>query len=241
MEFTISIANTSILIQSIHSSSYNTCKDYLITANEKPDIVIRIDEAMIRDEQLRAQQSSEIAQSPKALERVLVQRKVTESLLFRNILLMHGAVIAVNRVSYMFTGKSGTGKTTHINKWLENAQDSFVVNGDKPFIIIKPEGVFACGTPWCGKENMGKNTIVPLESIIFMERSDKNHIEPVAFKTAFPNLLEQTYRPGNSDMMKKTLELLFNLKDRIRFYKFYFDNFKMDAFYTSFNALTRQK
>lgn len=228
------------MIHSEYSYVYSVCKGYLVNENVKPDIEIFSDKESIKRESERLKQSNQHIFSSSVVESLLIHRIIVESLLDHNILLMHGAVIAVDNDSYLFTGKSGTGKTTHIKKWIENAEGSFVVNGDKPCIIINCNGAFACGTPWCGKENYGTNAIIPLRSIIFMERSTSNRIEKVDFKSIFSTLLEQTYRPTDAAKMKKTLELLMKLKECVTFYQFHFDNYKEDAFHTSFDILTKQ-
>lgn len=241
MDFIIRVANSNIRIHNVYPGIYNACRDYLIDEKEKPDIEIRTDNDMIAAEFERARKAGDPVYSDKAAERLLVQRLVTEALISRDIILMHGAVVALGNAAHMFTGRSGTGKTTHIQKWLENAGGAYVVNGDKPFVIVNREGAFACGTPWCGKEAMGINAIVPLRSIVFMERSDENHIEAVPFRAILPRLLEQTYRPADAGKMKKTLELLMRLKDCVTFYRFRFNNYREDAFRTSFDALSKQE
>ena len=114
---------------------------------------------------------------------------------------------------------------------------SYVVNGDKPLIMLDGDKAFACGNPWRGKEELGKNAIVPLRSIVFMERSDENRMEAISFMKALPLLLEQVYQPRASKKMLKTLELLSRLKDCVSFYRFYFDNYREDAFSVSFGEL----
>ena len=152
---------------------------------------------------------------------------------------MHGAVIALDdQTSFMFTAKSGTGKTTHIRKWLENAPGAFVVNGDKPLIKIADTEAIAYGTPWCGKEHLNTNIGVPLRAIVLMERSEDNAIEEITFSQAFPTLLQQTYRPADADKMRKTLSLLSALNGKMKFYRFRFNNLKPDAFRVSYEALT---
>lgn len=238
MHFTIRLANKNILINSVYSKIYEICKDYLIDENAIPDIEICTDNNSIGEEFERIQQSGDPIYSLSAVETILIHRRIVELLFDYNILLMHGAVIAVGNASYLFTGRSGMGKTTHIKKWLDNIEGSFVVNGDKPLLVINNEGVFACGTPWCGKEHYGTNVIIPLHSIVFMERSTSNHIERVSIKSVFPVLLEQTYQPSDAVKMRRKLELLMKMKDHVSFYKFCFNNFKEDAFHTSFDSLT---
>lgn len=240
MRFAVRIANTNIRINSVYSGIYELCNEYITDENVHPDIEICTNFDAVYNEFERLKQTGEEIYSFKAVENLLIHRRITEAMLDYDILLMHGAVIAVDNESYLFTGKSGTGKTTHIKKWIENAQGSYVVNGDKPFIIIDSDGTFACGSPWCGKENYGTNAIVPLRSIVFMERSNNNEMEPEDFKAILPSLLEQTHKPTDVAKMKKTLELLRKLKDRVSFFKFRFDNYKVEAFQTSFDALTGQ-
>ena len=241
MDFIIRIANTNILIHSVYTSVYKVCKDYLIDENMQPDVELFSSDEMIYFELDQIQKAGQPVSSLSGIESLLVYRMIAESLLDRDILLMHGAVIATGDTSYMFAGRSGTGKTTHIQKWIENDDSSYIVNGDKPLVIINHHGAFACGTPWCGKEGFGKNTVVPLRSIVFMERNPMNSIEEASFKDVFINLLEQTYQPTDAGKMKKTLELLKMLKNQVSFYRFYFNNYKQDAFHTSFDTLTNQK
>lgn len=170
------------------------------------------------------------------LEMMLILRKVANAMLTFDTFLMHGAVVAVGGSAYMFTAKSGTGKTTHIIKWLKNLPDAYVVNGDKP-LIIAGDTPMACGTPWCGKERMGTNTIVPLKAIVFMDRAENNAIRPMSFMDAFPRLLSQTHRPETSELMSKTVKLLASLNKRVQFYHFDFNNLKDDAFQVAYHAL----
>ena len=241
MRFIINIANTNILISSIYKGVYNACSEYLVEGSIKPDIEIVIDEKRLDKEVEREKELGRDAIDKQSVERLLVQRLIAESLINNSIFLMHGAVIAVNGDAYLFTAPSGTGKTTHIQYWLDNVKDSFVVNGDKPLILLNGEGAFACGTPWCGKEKMGTNTIVRLRSIVFMERSSDNHIDGSSFKDIFPLLLKQTFWPQDESAMRKTLKLLMSLKDSVDFYRFYFNNYKDDAFQVSFDALINKK
>lgn len=241
MDFTIQIANKRILIHSVYTGISKICEDYLIDDDSVPDVEIYSDIDAINTEYESALQRGEQVSSLNIMEGLVIHRRIAEALLYHDTFLMHGAVIAIGNISYMFTGKSGIGKTTHIKKWLERINNSYVVNGDKPLVIIDQKGAFACGTPWCGKEHFGANVVVPLRSIVFMERGSKNCIEEVPFKAAFPKLLEQVYHPDDSDKMKRVLELLVRLKECVSFYIFRFDNYQDDAFRVSFDTLTKSK
>ncbi len=165
--------------------------------------------------------------------------KLYEGLINYNIFVIHGAAIAVKQSGFVFTAPSGTGKTTHILKWLDNCSDVSIINGDKPFIKISKENScpLVCGSPWAGKENLCSNLVVPLKSIILMERADYNYIEQISFAEAFPFLLQQIYRPNDEEKMRKTLRLVQKLSPIVSFWRFKCNNFKDDCFEVTYKAL----
>ena len=114
------------------------------------------------------------------LERLAIQRKFAEELMNRQILMVHGSAVAVDGVGYLFTARCGTGKSTHTRLWREVFGDRAVmINDDKPFIRIAPEGVTVCGAPWSGKHGLDTNTEVPLGGICLLERGKENRIRPL--------------------------------------------------------------
>ena len=89
------------------------------------------------------------------LETLAVYRKSADHLLSCDTLLFHGSVIAVDGEGYLFTAKSGTGKSTHTRLWREYfGERAVMVNDDKPLLHITDSGVTAYGTPWDGKHRL---------------------------------------------------------------------------------------
>jgi hypothetical protein len=219
---------------------WKACQPF--AADGEPDFFVRCSWADYdrQAEEFKAEYRSP-APSDVYLEVNAVLRKVSEGLINYGAFLMHGAVICVSGQAYLFAAKSGTGKTTHIMKWLENLPDAFVVNGDKPFILTKDDGTppLACGSPWAGKENLYTNAMVPLKSIILLERAEENHIEQISFAQAFPTLLQQVYRPEDEEKMRKTLRLMQRLNPAVSFWRFQCNNFKDDCFDVAYNALVK--
>lgn len=232
--FCVSIAGYAIGVDSMYSEVYMLCKEYL--CENEPEIRISINEDDIAYER-RGADLNRHTYTEGYLETLAVYRKISMAMLDYNIFLMHGAVISDGQNAYMFTAKSGTGKTTHIRKWLDQLPNAYVVNGDKPLIRIEDDEIIACGTPWCGKENMGTNKMAPLKAIVLMERGDNNEIHEITFGEAFTFLLQQTYQPAGAENMKKTLRLFSQLKGRVKIYKFAFNNMKEDCFDVAYNAL----
>lgn len=232
--FCLSIAGHSIAVHALYTRVFCLCRKYL--TDEPPEKEITIVESDIE-----AEDTENKEQKTKAykgyLETLAVYRKISEAMLDYDTFLMHGAVIGVGEESYMFTAVSGTGKTTHIQKWLHNLKDAYVVNGDKPLIKIADNEAIACATPWRGKEKYGRNCMVPLKAIILMERGENNKIEKISFEKAISFIVQQTYMPADIVKMKKTLALVSKLKGRVKFYKFIFNNMKDDAFVVSYKAI----
>ena len=141
----------------------------------------------------------------------------------------------------MFTALSGTGKTTHVQKWLDHIDRAYMVNGDKPFVIVRKSGEapLVCGSPWAGKEHLQTNTIVPLKSIVLLERAEENHIERVSFAKAFPLLYQQVYQPDDEEKARKTLRLMQELGSSVQSWRFQCNNFKDDCFEVAYNALVK--
>lgn len=146
--------------------------------------------------------------SPAELENTAVYRKIAMKLPEYDAFVFHGSAVAVGEKAYLFTAKSGTGKTTHTNLWLKNIEGSYVVNGDKPILRIMDGKPFVCGTPWMGKEGFGCNAIVPLTAICFLNRGKENRIEKTEFRKVYPCLIGQSYRPENGALVAKTVMLL---------------------------------
>ena len=151
---------------------------------------------------------------------ISLQRKITEALFTRDILLFHGSVIAVDGNAYLFTAKSGTGKSTHTRLWREVFGDRAVmVNDDKPFLQITESGVIAWGSPWNGKHRLGSNIGVPLKAICILERSAENQIQPITAAQALPMLFQQSQRPRNPANMANYMDLIDRLANRVEFYR----------------------
>ena len=212
-EFMIEVAGCRVAVSALYENTRNFCSDYLCDGT--PDFSVELTEEDLAEERKR----SEEVHTDLYLETIALQRKLTEVLFSRNILLFHGSAVAVDGACYIFTAKSGTGKSTHTRFWREVfGERAVMVNDDKPFLSISKEGITVCGTPWNGKHHLGTNIQVPLKAICILERGEKNRIEAITAKEALPILLQQSHRPGNPRWMGKYLDLLDGLANGTAFY-----------------------
>ena len=209
----------------IYKSTVDFCRDYECDF-ELADIFVSISPFDIAEEQKRFDREREleglspIVADKRELEQLALYRKITEIIIDQGIILFHGSAIAVDGKAYLFTAKSGTGKSTHTRLWREHfGERAVMVNDDKPLIKIGDDGVFIYGTPWNGKHKLGNNIKLPLSAICILERAKENSIQRVNALSEFPKILSQTYRNKNADFMKKTLSLLDKMLSEVKVYK----------------------
>ena len=154
------------------------------------------------------------------LETLAVYRKIADCLLSCDTLLFHGSVIAVDGEGYLFTAKSGTGKSTHTRLWRDYfGERAVMVNDDKPLLHITDSGVTAYGTPWDGKHRLSTNIAVPLKGICILTRDTTNHIEPAEPHAVYPLIVQQTNRSLSADGMKQTLSLIDRMLNVVPVYR----------------------
>lgn len=130
-------------------------------------------------------------------------------------LLMHASCIEKDGQAYLFSAKSGTGKSTHTNLWMQAFGDCCIINDDKP-AVRKIDGTFcACGTPFSGKFDISKNVQIPIRALVFLERGTENSIKPIPPAKAIPLFLSQTLRPPKKEVMAQMLDLLGDLLESV--------------------------
>lgn len=90
----------------------------------------------------------------------------------------HASALLWQSKAYLFTARSGTGKTTQLKNWMRlYPHDSRIMNGDKPVLSAEDGIIQVCPSPWKGKERLGDDTLTaPLGGIIFLEQGCENRI-----------------------------------------------------------------
>lgn len=223
IEFSIGVAGRTARVRAMFETTKAFCADFPGAGPE--DFEIELTEADVlaeRDISVRADAREGVAPrrfSDGYLETLALQRKLAERLFAFDTLLFHGSAIAVDGECYLFTAKSGTGKSTHTRLWREafglRAQ---MVNDDKPFLGIGG-GVTVFGSPWNGKHRLGANVSAPLKAICILERGERNEIVPVAPAQALSMLLQQSHRPADRGLFPKYMDLIDRLAGGVGFYR----------------------
>lgn len=225
MEGLYKIAEHNVRVLSLHKMVHVMCRDYQV-AEEVPEIVISTSQSDIDAERKKSEEEDRLEGLPVRcypdayLETLAVYRKLADALLKDDTLLFHGSCISVDGEGYLFTAKSGTGKSTHTRLWREAfGSRAVMVNDDKPLLRVRESGVTAFGTPWDGKHHLSNNLSVPLKAICILERGEQNEIHRITPQEAFPMLLQQVNRPRNTERMLQTLQLLDVLIGAVGLYR----------------------
>lgn len=236
--FSVKIAGHVAGVESLHVRTKAICRDFI--TEEFPEFNIHLTQQDIdREREAFQTQYGDCTLWDGSLEPIVLHAKISTKLIDYDCFMMHGVAVAYKNNAYIFTAKSGTGKSTHAIKWIKNAPGAIIINGDKPVITTSMDGKrpMACGTPWAGKENIYTNTMVPLKSIILMERAEENSIEQISVSEAFPAFFQQVFHPDDEGRMRKTLRLMQRLYTDVSFWRFRCNNFKEDCFDVAYNAL----
>lgn len=222
--FNIVLAGEVIGVSALYDETRDFCRDYL--TDDYPSFRVEITPADIILEREKSDREAIVeghvpaAYADEYLETLAVYRKIAAGLLDRDILLFHGSVIAVDGEAYLFTAKSGTGKSTHTRLWQKQfGSRAVMINDDKPLLKFDEQGVTAYGTPWNGKHHRSTNIGCPLKTICILTRSGENNIRRIDKKAALPMLCQQSYRPADPAAMRKTLALVDRLGSSVRLYK----------------------
>lgn len=216
MKGTYRIVDLNVQFDSRFPDIHEDCSDY--RTDEPGEVYIRIspDDDMLKyrptPEEIR-QNPALVIVTEGYLESRACCREFARLMPERDTFLFHGSAVAVDGECYIFTAKSGTGKSTHTRLWRELlGERAVMVNDDKPMIRVTDHGAIVYGTPWNGKHHLGANIAVPLKSICILERSADNQICKVSKDEALPMLVQQAHRPNDPAALARTMTLIDKLQ-----------------------------
>jgi len=243
--YVVDLVGMKFAVSAVSDVKQTFCLKYLTTA--KPDFTVSITQKDISYERQVAAREAALEGFPAPdysdaqLEITAVQRKIAECLFEHDTIVFHGSCIAVDGVGYLFTAKSGTGKSTHARLWREAFGDRAVmVNDDKPFLQVKNGAVIAYGSPWNGKHGLGNNISVPLRAICILERGEENRIQKISPQQALMMLFQQSQRPRNPGLMPKYMEIIDKLSGSVAFYQLQC-NMEPEAALTAYRGMSQEE
>ena len=191
------------------------CEGYVVE-NEVTDLTLRATE---EDIQLANRDNVGLQEAELYAMTIPLSEKLPEL----RRLMTHGVAVAYRGRSYMFTAESGVGKSTHAFMWQKclDEEQVRVINGDKPIVWFREDGVYATGSPWSGKERLDENVALPLGGICLLRRlgnEPRPRIYRATKEEALDFLMHQVFIPYSPMGKVLTLKMLEELYHRVPVY-----------------------
>lgn len=228
------IAGLNVKINNKLKFTERFCKDYL---TEETDFDL---ETEVTNEDFEKEKSLSPNYSDGYIENICLYRSLCSRLPDFNRFLLHSAILEYGGKAYAFSGRSGAGKSTHTNLWLEFIDGTKIINGDKPIIECKGDKFIAHGTPWNGKEGRGYNGRAEIGGLCFIEQAKENKIERLSVSDFANRIFSQVLFPTDESNASKTLELIDKFVKTVPAFVLHCD-VSEEAVKTSFEALVGEK
>lgn len=129
---------------------------------------------------------------------------------WHDTLMLHASAPMKDGLGYMFMAKSGTGKSTHSQMWLDNIEGTELLNDDNPVVRVIDGKVMLFGSPWSGKTPCYKNRCVPLAGAIRIIRAPYNKATRLnlfgAYASLLPSCSSMKWNEKWNEAQNKTIE-----------------------------------
>ena len=185
---------------------------------------------------------SELPKRPPAqLEFHTIHYVMAKALLKRGVLLVHGSAVVADGNAYLFIAPSGTGKSTHTALWKEVlGERAYIINDDKQLIRLMGDVPLIYPTPWGMVKDDIQAKSAPLGAVIWLERGEKNEIEPIDEGKMFTQIYKASLMGENADEVDAILALQKKLLGKTKLYHIKCRADK-DAAITAVNALLENR
>ncbi len=199
------------------------CAEYACDATKADAAIIVTEEDVEAEKELFILNTPEAEAKAEKLRNqhivLAAYRKICAYVLQHDAFLMHGVALEYDGNGYIFTAKSGTGKTTHVLQWKKRfgEENVTIVNGDKPIIRFIDGKVYAYGTPWNGKEHFGTTGRTEVKGLCFVDRGEENLIKPISVTEAVTRLFSQIMLHDSTDLARQ-LELVDMFFEKVPVY-----------------------
>ena len=225
MKIKLSLADINISAEINYDTTLEYCRDYLADF-ETPEVELSVLWEDILAERDKYHADCERAGverkrlTPNYFETLALYRKICDALIDFDIVLLHGSALAVDGEGFMFTAKSGVGKSTHAALYRElfGARVE-MINDDKPLVRLKGDKVYAYGTPWNGKHKLSSNICRSLGAICLISRGGENAIFQLSKRDAFAEILSKAHKQKKRSGVERTVMIIDKILDAVKVYR----------------------
>ncbi len=202
------IADLNIGIENHSDFTKEYMKDYLSTDTEY-DFCVSVTDDMVEFEK-------KIAEKPvpeKYYESTAILRYICKKIVSNyDGFFLHCSCLEYEDMAYIFTAKSGTGKSTHARLWREVFADKVtMINDDKPIIRLIDNKFYIYGTPWNGKHHLSNNIKSEIKAIYYLSQGEENKVTKSDPFSSITKILSQTVLPDDKESMVHLLDMVEKL------------------------------
>lgn len=138
----------------------------------------------------------------------------------KGFFMLHSASVAYRGEAWLFSGSSGTGKSTQAGHWHRRFHTPHL-NGDLNLIGEKDGRLLVFGQPWCGTSGICTPEQVPLGGIVFLKQAGENDVSALPEDEKILNLLNRTISPGwKRQQMERNIALASAIAGNARMFRF---------------------
>lgn len=138
----------------------------------------------------------------------------------RDMCAIHSASILYGGKAWLFSGPSGTGKSTHTGLWNRYVGTPFI-NGDLNLLAFDSDGTPVIhGIPWCGTSGICDNQTYELGGIVLLKQDKTNILYPLTESQKQLCLLQRLISPRwKADMLTRLAGIIGRLTPRIQVHR----------------------
>lgn len=111
---------------------------------------------------------------------------------------IHSASILYKDKAWLFSGPSGTGKSTHTAIWNRIYQTPYL-NGDLNLLGFANDTPVVYGIPWCGTSGCYTTETIPLGGVTFLKQSPTDTILPLSTEDIMLRTMQRLISPSWTD------------------------------------------
>jgi hypothetical protein len=164
----------------------------------------------------------QVGWSPMHLFNPIVEVCLLSRLALDSGLLLHAAGVSIQDQGYVFTGASGTGKSTIAQLFAD--QGALILSDDRVILRRQGAGITVYGTPWVGSGQYAAQASQTLTGLYGISHGEHRHrLELLSQTKTMSLLLQQAFLPHwDRAAMEATLDFLASITAHIPCYSLAF-------------------
>ncbi|MBE5864815.1 MAG: PqqD family protein [Lachnospiraceae bacterium] len=132
-----------------------------------------------------------------------------------SMMAIHSASILYQGKAWLFSGPSGTGKSTHTTLWNKH-WGAPILNGDLNLLSLENGQPVIHGIPWCGTSGISDSKTYPLGGIVLLKKAPTDYVEKLPDDHRTLSVMNRFISPlWTKDMLRQNLNFATTLSEKI--------------------------